>query len=193
MKNLIDELERFTPLSEREKITKKMFLDYARNTPNSLDRENLVGHFTVSAWVINKEKTHVLCEHHNQFDAWSWLGGHCDGDGNLVRVAKKEIEEESGISNVELYQDSIFTLESERVLEHIKKGNFIPTHLHLNIIYVFVADDKDEIRIQEDENSAVEWKTFEEFIRIAPTELYRNLYQRIADRINEIEKQRKET
>ena len=59
MKKLIKELSKFTPSCESEEITKIMFLDVARTIPNSLTRESLIGHFTVSAWVMNKSKTHV--------------------------------------------------------------------------------------------------------------------------------------
>ena len=33
----------------------------------------------------------------------------------------------------------------------------MPCHLHLNVTYLIEADDSDELRIKEDENSAVKW------------------------------------
>ena len=32
--------------------------------------------------------------YHNIYDSWAWVGGHADGDEDLVHVVKKEIEEQ---------------------------------------------------------------------------------------------------
>lgn len=60
-------------------------------------RDNLLGHLTSSAWVVNPERTKVLFAFHNIYRSWAWLGGHADGDLDLMRVAQKEAREETGI------------------------------------------------------------------------------------------------
>ena len=183
MKKLIAELERFVPSYEQEIVEKEMFLYVARTIPNSLTRESMLGQFTASAWVMNEAKTHVLCAYHNIYKSWAWLGGHCDGNDNLLQVAIKEVEEETGVGDVIPYVDGIFTLEALPVLAHIKKGKHIPAHIHLNCTFVFVADEKLETRIAQDENSAVGWKEFEDFYNSSNEEHMKPIYRKIIDKI----------
>ena len=188
MKLLIKALEEFEPSCEQEAAEKQMFLDIAKTNKRSLTRDSLLGHFTVSAWVMNEAKDKVLCAYHNIYQSWAWLGGHCDGDDDLLRVIKKEIEEESGIKKITLYRDGIFSLESAPVWGHMKKGKFVPTHIHLNMTYVFIASDKDATRIAEGENSAVGWKGFDELIETTREKNFIWVYKKIIEKIKKIEK-----
>ena len=52
----------------------------------------------VNSFVINKSHTKVLCVYHNIYDSWAWVGGHADGDEDLIHVVKKEIEEAEAIA-----------------------------------------------------------------------------------------------
>ena len=63
---------------------------------------------TASAWVVNRERTKVLMVYHNIYNSWSWLGGHADGETDLLSVAVREVKEEAGISNVRPVSEEIF-------------------------------------------------------------------------------------
>jgi len=191
MKDVIKQIEEFIPSCEQEEVDKELFLYVAENIPNSLTRDSLIGHFTVSAWVMNEAKDKVLCAFHNIYQSWAWLGGHCDGDGNLLRVIEKEIEEESGIKNFRPYKDGIFSLESAPVFAHMKNGKYIPAHVHLNLTYVFIADDKCVTRIAEGENTDVGWKGFEELVEITKEEHFKPIYKKIIDKIRKLEEKQK--
>lgn len=71
-------------------------LKYIKKFNDVLTRQNEMFHFTTSAWVVNPSKTKVLMVYHNIFDSWAWIGGHADGNLNLLEVVKKEILEETG-------------------------------------------------------------------------------------------------
>ena len=124
--------------------------------------------------------------YHNLYHSWAWLGGHADGNDDLIAVAYKEIKEESGIEKVRLLDDNIFSLEVLCVDGHMKKGKYVSSHLHLNITYLFEADDKQDIRIKEDENSAIGWIAIDD-IRNKVTEQWfmDNIYQKLIDKITE--------
>ena len=47
---------------------------------------------------------------------------------------------------------------------HIKKGKYVSGHLHLNVTYLFEADEHDSVHILESENSKVGWLPFDELI-----------------------------
>ena len=36
--------------------------------------------------------------YHNIYHSWSWLGGHADGETDLLSVAIREVKEEAGVS-----------------------------------------------------------------------------------------------
>ncbi len=40
---------------------------------------------------------------------------------------------------------------------HVKRGQWVSAHLHLNVTYLLEADDAQPIRSKPDENSAVAW------------------------------------
>jgi len=181
----IKSIEEFTPQCEQEHVDKKLFLEIAKSAPNSLTRENLLAHFTASAWVMNKTKTHVLCVFHKQHNKWVWPGGHCDGEQDFLRVAIKEVYEETGLENLALYKEGIFSLETMSVASHFKKGKYVPSHVHLNVTYVFIADDKCAIKIAESENCDVAWKTFDELIQSQKWGSAMIVYPKIANRIKQ--------
>ena len=109
---LIDQIKKYKPFNEQEEMDKLLILNWIRNNDNAFSRENTVAHMTASAWVVNKDKTKVLMVYHNIYNSWSWLGGHADGETDLLSVALREVKEEAGISNVKPVSDEIFSLES---------------------------------------------------------------------------------
>ena len=58
------------------------------------------GHLTGSAWIVNAERTRTLLTHHRKLKKWLQLGGHADGDPDLLAVALREAREESGLAAV---------------------------------------------------------------------------------------------
>jgi hypothetical protein len=63
-------------------------------------RSLLEGHLTASALVVERDSGRVLLALHRKLDLWLQLGGHCDGDANLIGVAWREAREESGIEEL---------------------------------------------------------------------------------------------
>lgn len=150
-------LEKYEPYNEQEKNDKEMMLNYINTFDDVLTRKNKMCHFTVSNWIVNHDRTKVLMVYHNIYKSWSWTGGHCDGDSDLLHVALKEATEESGIENFKVLSDGLFSIEIAGVDPHIRRGEFVPSHLHLNCTYLLEADDNAELKINEDENSGVKW------------------------------------
>ena len=101
--------------------------------------------------------------YHNIYDSWSWLGGHADGEADLLAVALREVSEESGLAAQPVRPaepaGEIFSLEVLTVDGHEKRGVYVPSHLHLNVTYLVEADEEERLRVKEDENSDVAWFT----------------------------------
>ena len=162
---LLKSIKEYKPFNEQEEMDKTLILNWIENNENAFLRENTVAHITASAWVVNKDRSKVLMVYHNIYNSWSWLGGHADGETDLLSVAVREVKEEAGISNVRPVSDEIFSLESLTVDGHVKKGKYVSSHLHLNVTYLLEADSEESVSIKEDENSGVAWFSPEEALK----------------------------
>ena len=162
---LLNQIEHYTPFNEQEETDKQLILNWIRNNTNAFSRENTVAHMTASAWVVNQDKSKILMVYHNIYNSWSWLGGHADGETDLLAVALREVKEEAGISHVSPVSEEIFSLESLTVDGHVKKGKYVSSHLHLNVTYLLEADSEEAVSIKADENSGVAWFSPEEALK----------------------------
>lgn len=181
--NLKMSLEKFVPYNEQEESDKELMLKYIDQFDDVLTRENALCHFTASNWIVNKDKTKVLMIYHNIYNSWAWTGGHADGESDLLYVARKEAEEETGIKNLKLLSDGIFSVENLTVDSHIKRGKFVSSHLHLNCTYLFEADEEDILRIKEDENSGVKWIDIDKVCEVSSEEKMKLVYKKLNDKL----------
>jgi len=178
--SLLIEIENYIPVNEQEERDKAQMLQFMSCNPNCLSRKNQVAHFTASMWTVNKEHTKTLMVYHNIYDSWSWIGGHADGEEDLYAVAFRELQEETGVKNVMVKDRQIFSLETLTVNGHVKKGVYVPSHLHFNVTYLTEAEESERLTVNEKENQAVRWWTFEEALE-ASTEpwMVENVYKKL--------------
>ena len=162
---LTEQIKNYIPFNEQEERDKVLILHWLEKNENAFSRKNTVAHMTASAWVVNKDRTKVLMVYHNIYNSWSWLGGHADGEKDLLKVAVREVKEEAGIKNVHPVSEEIFSLESLTVDGHIKNGSYVSSHLHFNVTYLLEADSEEQVSIKPDENSGVSWFTPEEALK----------------------------
>ena len=180
---LLEQLERYEPYNEQEARDRALLLRALREEADVFTRENDRMHMTASAWVTNEAHDGVLMAYHNIYDSWAWLGGHADGEEDLLAVALREANEESGI-RAEPVSPEIFSLEILHVAPHVKRGHFVCAHLHLNATYLLEAEDQAPIRCKPDENSAVRWLDTAEVLAAvsepAMLPVYRKLMEKAA-------------
>ncbi len=182
--SLKDNIEKFIPYNEQEEIDKKIMLNYIKDFDDVLTRQNQYGHFTSSAFVLNKERTKILMAYHKIYNSWAWVGGHSDGDSNLLYVAMKEAKEETGIKNVEPISKDIYSLELINVNGHEKRGKYVGSHVHLNVTYLLEADENEDIHIKEDENSGVRWIPIDKILGASSEPWVRDrVYAKIIDKM----------
>ncbi len=187
MKKLITEIEKYIPFNEQEVSDKEVILNWLKKDVDVLTRNNLEAHFTSSAWVVSPDFKKVLMVYHNIYNSWSWMGGHADGESDLLKVAIKEVKEESGLKRVEVLSPDIFSLEVLSVDGHEKNGKYVPSHVHLNVTYLLMASVSEKLTIKPDENSGVEWMDFNDIDKRVNEEwmkkrIYLKLQQKIGDK-----------
>ena len=176
---LQEQLSCYVPFNEQEARDKEVILWHLAQ-PDIFDRTNTLAHMTASAWVVNSQRTRVLMAYHNIYDSWAWLGGHADGEKDLLKVALKEVREESGVQSARPVTGDIYSLEVLTVDGHIKKGAYVSSHLHLNVTYLIEADEEEALFVKPDENSGVKWFFLEDAINASSEAWYRrHIYNKL--------------
>lgn len=182
--SLLQEIENYIPANEQEEKDKKIILDFMKHNPDCLTRENEIAHFTTSIWTVNKEHTKTLMVYHNIYDSWSWIGGHADGEEDLASVALRELKEETGVENARLLSKEIYSLEVLTVSGHMKRGEYVSSHLHFNVTFLAQADEEELLVVNEDENKGVKWFTFEDALRASNEEwMVERVYRKLIEKL----------
>ncbi len=186
MSRTVELLKRYVPYNEQEKNDVKMIIDAEKIFGDILTRDNEFCHLTASAFIINKHHTKVLCIFHNIYQSWGWVGGHADGDDDMLYVAKKETKEETSLENFVVLSEMPISVEILPVKGHEKRGKYVSAHVHLNVTYLFEADEHDSIKILEEENSNVGWLTFDELLDSADEPHMLPVYKKIIEKIKKL-------
>ena len=159
--NLKDEIKKYIPFDEQEERDKEQFLKFIDTFDDVLTRDNVFGHFSASAFVVNKERTKMLVVYHKILDGWIYPGGHADGEDDLLAVAVREVEEETSL-NAKVINQNIFAIQTLPVKGHVKRGKYVSTHIHFDVVYLLEADDKIPLVYREEESKGVKWIPFNE-------------------------------
>lgn len=106
-------------------------------TPDCFLRTSFPGHFTGSALVVNTDGSRVLLHHHRKLDRWLQFGGHCDGDEDILRVARREALEESGIEGLIVASSRPFDIDIHEIPPHGAE----PAHFHYDVRFMFIAPE----------------------------------------------------
>ena len=185
---LRNQIEKYKPYNEQEEKDKKLMLKYIDTFEDVLTRKNEFGHFTASSWAVNKDRTKVLMIYHNIYKSWTWTGGHADGESDLLKTAIRELKEETGVENVKVLNDDIFSLEIICVNGHVKRGKYVSSHVHLNLTYLLEVDENETIRVKEDENSGVKWVNIEDVEKVSTEKwVVENVYKKINEKLKKMD------
>jgi len=149
---LLDLLDRYLSAAPEAEPTVRLFREFAGAHSDCLERSCAPGHLTGSAWLVDRTGGRVLLTHHRKLDKWLQLGGHADGDGDLARVALREAEEESGLSDL-IVEPAIFDLDRHMIPA---RGNE-PAHWHYDVRFVVHATGSDEFVVTH-ESHALAWR-----------------------------------
>jgi 8-oxo-dGTP pyrophosphatase MutT (NUDIX family) len=150
--NLIADLEMYGRTHESEEETVERFLSFIRQNENCCERSLAIGHVTGSAWVVNKAESHVLLTHHKKLNRWLQLGGHSDGDSNILRVALREVEEESGLSDLVVVGEGIFDIDIHCIPERKSEAG----HFHYDMRFAMKVCGS-EGYVVSDESHDLKW------------------------------------
>ena len=180
--NLKEKIENYIPYDEQEERDKEQYLNFIDKFDDVLTRNNVFGHFSASAFIVNKERTKMLVVYHIINDGWIYPGGHADGEENLLSVAVREVEEETGLK-AKVLNEEIYSIQSAPVKGHIKKGKYVSAHLHLDVVYLMEADDKIPLVYRDDESKGVKWVSFEEAMDETMCDFIRPIHKKLIKKL----------
>jgi 8-oxo-dGTP pyrophosphatase MutT (NUDIX family) len=151
-KPLIELLNAYNPVAPEEQRCKKQMLEFIQAHENCFERTLSVGHMTASVWLLSNDKTKALLMHHTKLDKWLQLGGHCDGDPDVLAVAIKEAQEESGIQAISPVSKSIFDID----IHWFPAMNENPAHYHYDVRFLLYVTSQEPIT-QNHEAKELRW------------------------------------
>lgn len=147
-KKLLDLLENHNPSDNNERKMTNETIEFVKTNEDCFKRELLIGHVTGSAWIVNDARTHVLMMHHRKLNQWFQPGGHCDGDPDVLNVALKEANEETGLENLKVVDGEIYDVDVHLIPE--RKG--VPAHYHYDVRFLIEADMNEPLIVTEESN-----------------------------------------
>lgn len=134
---------------------------------NCFDRTCMPGHVTGSAWVLSHDGSKHLLLHHRKLKKWLQPGGHADGQVEIDQVALREVEEESGLSALEISgacsPQGLLDIDVHLIpARHQPDGSLLePEHEHHDLRYLVQCTEEQELVVSE-ESHEVRWFTAKE-------------------------------
>lgn len=96
---------------------------------------------------------------------WLQLGGHADGDTDVLSVAIREVLEESGLTRCSVLTRQIFDID----IHEIPQYGSVPAHNHYDVRFLIEADAS-EILVPTDESHEVRWVDLEKVAQFTQEE-----------------------
>lgn len=135
-----------------EKESVEQTLAFIQQEPRAFDSKNRLGHLTGSGWVLNPGADKTLLTCHRKLKKWLQLGGHADGQPDLISVSHREVLEESGLTQLKLGSRQIFDLD----IHAIPPAGDMPAHYHYDLRFLWQASEFEPPR-HNHESLALAW------------------------------------
>lgn len=149
-------LNQHTSSYPEEDVYRAMMIAFLSHHEDAFERSCPLGHFTGSAWIVNQQRTKVLMMHHAKLNKWLQLGGHCDGQQEILEVALKEAKEESGLSTITPLSDHIYDMDIHLIPARPNENS----HYHYDVRFLMSADS-DQPLVMNHEAKALTWVPLE--------------------------------
>lgn len=150
--SLIELLQEYAPTTAEETQSKNRIISFIESHEHCFQRSLQSGHITASAWLLSKDKTQALLMHHTRLDKWLQPGGHCDGNPDVLSVAIREAQEESGMNAIVAVSTSIFDIDVHPIPANKREKE----HYHYDIGFLLHVTS-DEHPVGNEESKELRW------------------------------------
>lgn len=169
---LLQLIERYVELYPDEQPVADRITHLVREHADCFERTCRPGHITGSAWVLSHDRQQCLLLHHRKLDRWLQPGGHADGQTDVAEVARREAEEESGLSELTLAGDGLpIDLDVHDIPARLDaSGNEIEdAHQHHDIRFLFIASSGQQLALN-DESHDLRWCSRDDVLNLTDEE-----------------------
>jgi len=135
-----------------EDVCVDRFLAFIQAQPDCFERRLPIGHVTGSSWIVSKDEQKVLLTHHRKLNRWFQLGGHAEGNSDILSVALREAYEESGLRGILPVKREIFDLD----IHLIPKRGEERAHHHYDVRFALKVEGDEAFQVS-DESHALAW------------------------------------
>lgn len=139
-------------------------------------RETYPGHVTTSAIILSPDGAQTLLIDHRTLKRWLQPGGHYEPAEFFWHSARREAEEETGLTGLPLHPwhggaDRPFLIDSHEVPGKASRGE--RPHIHHDLQFLFVADPDRPLTAQIDEVADARWHAASALADVTPRGLSR--------------------
>lgn len=149
--NLQEKIQAYASLNKEETRFADRFIELLKH-PDAFERTHLPGHITGSAFIVSNDFSQTLLVHHAKLNRWLQPGGHSDGDQDVIRVALREADEETGLKDLRLYSSDIYDID----IHTIPARKDMPEHDHYDVRYLVMGSTDEQVIVSE-ESHDVKW------------------------------------
>jgi 8-oxo-dGTP pyrophosphatase MutT (NUDIX family) len=132
------------------------FVGFVEGHGDCLLRTCRPGHITASVWLLSDDLQRCLLTHHRKLSRWLQLGGHVDGETQVVRAALREAREESGMQRFELLSPQQRVVPIDLDVHPIPARGDEPEHLHWDVRFLLRAVPGQQLVVSEESND-LQW------------------------------------
>ncbi len=128
------------------------FAQFVSEHDDCFERTCIPGHLTGSAFLVDDSGEKLLLTHHRKLNLWLQLGGHADGDPDMLANALREAREESELDGIVAIDAGIFDLD----VHTIPARGSDPEHLHYDVRFLLRHTGNGEFTVT-DESHDLAW------------------------------------
>lgn len=154
-------------------------IQFVQAHADCLLRSCLTGHLTGSAFVVDSTRTRTLLTHHRKLDKWLQLGGHADGDSDLLAVAMREATEESGLTRLRAVSRDVFDVDRHWIPQRKTE----PAHYHYDLRFMIEADPDERLCVT-NESKDLAWVETANVTALNPEESMARMVRKVQAQIS---------
>ena len=182
-RKLLELLDRYGECHPEELRSVAEVRDFVTRHPDCFERSCEPGHVTASSWIVSHDRRNFLLTHHRKLGRWLQLGGHADGDSDVLQVALREAREESGMQQFECVAaaDGLPLLDLDVHPIPARPGE--PAHLHFDVRFLLLAKPDQPLRISH-ESTDLQWFPQDRLAELAGEESLARLARKARTRLS---------
>ncbi len=120
-------------------------------------------HFCATACIVNKNTSKILFVFHKKLQKWLFVGGHINDNESPEEAVLREVKEETNL-DVNLLGER-YPREDDFIKPFAMQRNIInDKHIHMDIFYIAIAENPNELKLEESEVERYKWYSKEEIV-----------------------------